>query len=56
VSRDPEGALQKTLLSRDPGVGNVVIANGNAGKIMQTPLFPVAGSPRTGMLGFRWMF
>ena len=36
--------------------GNVVIANGNAGKITQTALFPVAGSPRTGMMGFRWMF
>lgn len=36
--------------------GNVVIANGNAGKITQSALFPVAGSPRTGMMGFRWMF
>jgi hypothetical protein len=36
--------------------GNVVIGNANSGKITQTALFPVAGSPRTGMMGFRWMF
>jgi len=36
--------------------GNVIIANGNAGKITSTTAFPVAGSPRTGMMGFRWMF
>jgi hypothetical protein len=38
------------------GTANVVIANGNAGKITSTSAFPVAGSPRTGMMGFRWMF
>jgi hypothetical protein len=36
--------------------GNVIVANGNAGKITQVSLFPVAGNPRTGMMGFRWMF
>jgi len=36
--------------------GNIVIANANAGKITSTTAFPVAGSPRTGMLGFRWSF
>jgi len=36
--------------------GNVVVANGNAGRITQTSAFPIAGSPRTGMMGFRWMF
>ncbi len=36
--------------------GNVVIANGNAAKITGTSAFPIAGSPRTGMMGFRWMF
>ncbi len=38
------------------GTGTVIVANANAGKITQTALFPVAGSPRTGMMGFRWMF
>ncbi len=38
------------------GTGTVIVANGNAGKITQTALFPVAGSPRTGLLAFRWSF
>ena len=38
------------------GTGTVIVANANAGKITATHSFPVAGSPRTGMLGFRWMF
>ena len=51
--------LGDPVSSADTGgvsTGNVLIANGNAGKITQTSLFPVAGSPRTGMMGFRWMF
>ena len=38
------------------GTGTVIVANANAGKITATHNFPVAGSPRTGQMGFRWMF
>ena len=38
------------------GTGTAIVANTNAGKITQTNLFPIAGSPRTGMMAFRWSF
>jgi hypothetical protein len=38
------------------GTGTVIVSNVNAGRITSTQSFPVAGSPRTGQLGFRWMF
>ena len=38
------------------GEPNLVANNVNGGKITSTAVFPPAGSPRTGQLGFRWNF
>lgn len=39
------------------GTSTVLVGSSSSvGKITQTNLFPQAGSPRTGLLGLRWMF
>ncbi len=49
-------SFQNVMNHVNLGEPNLVANNVNGGKITSTAVFPPAGSPRTGQLGFRWNF
>ena len=49
-------SFQNVLNHVNLGEPNTVANNVNGSKITSTAVFPPAGSPRTGQLGFRWNF